>query len=214
MINTLRLFYFDTTKGNSAALKILIKELGMSDAMTLSIQLKWRLFYHSPFNNINQLKRPNEQEKLSQRQMAPMIVLYDLLLEKGYTKDRIFALLQTLGNSVAIAFLQYNVPVIKREKYAKQSSAQKMHLLKKITQRFFNANAELSLDEKDNFSFQVNQCHFSSYCHTLGYPELASLFCSADRLFFEQYQNDIVFFRTQTLATDNKPCDFQFSWKE
>lgn len=105
------------------------------------------------------------------------------------------------------------MPIIKREVYADLPAKQKLRLLTKITQRFFNANAELSLDEQDNFSFQVNHCHFAHYCKQLDYPQLASLFCSADKLFFDQYQEDVVFFRSQTLAGDNKPCDFRFSWK-
>jgi len=214
MINTLRLFYFDTTKGNSTALKILVEELGFGEALALSLTLKWRLFYRNPFKKINQHKRPTEPEKLSQRQMAPMVVLYELLLEKGYSKKYIFELLQTLGNSVATAFLKFNVPIIKHKDYIDLSSEKKLDLLKKITQRFFNAEATLSLDEKDNFSFQVNHCHFASYSNALGHPDLATLFCASDKNFFDEYQDDIIFFRSQTLATENKPCDFRFTWKQ
>jgi len=214
MINTLRLFYFDTTKGNTTALKILVEELGFSEALSLAIKLKWRLFSRSPFKGINKNNRLTEQQKLSQQQMAPMIILYDLLTENGYSKDYILELLQTLGNSVATAFLKFNVPIIKRTEYIELPKKEKLHLLTKITQRFFNADAKLSLDNDDNFGFQVNHCHFASYCKELGYQELALLFCSADKLFFDEYQDGIVFFRSQTLAAQNKPCDFMFTWKD
>jgi len=214
MINTLRLFYFDTTKGNSTALKILKEELGFGEAISLSLTLKWRLVYRNPFKQINKQKQPSEQEKLSQRQMAPMVVLYELLNEKGYSKKYTLELLQTLSNSVATAFLKFNVPIIKRDDYIDLASEEKLNLLSKITQRFFNAEATLSLDESDNFSFQVNHCHFASYSNALGHSDLAKLFCSSDKSFFDEYQDDIVFFRSQTLATENKPCDFRFTWKE
>jgi len=213
MINSLRLFYFDNTIGNSAALKILTQELGWGDALSLVIKLKWRLFYRPPFRELNQKNRPTEKEKLSQRQMAPMVVLYELLIENGYSQKYTIELLQTLGDSVATAFLKFNVPIIKRADYGGLPQQEKLSLLTKITQRFFNAEAELSLDDNDNFGFQVNHCHFANYCKLLNLPELAPLFCSSDKLFFDTYQDDIVFFRSQTLAENNKPCDFSFTWE-
>ncbi|OUS28612.1 hypothetical protein A9Q99_11390 [Gammaproteobacteria bacterium 45_16_T64] len=213
MINSLRLFYFENTRGNAAALKILTDELGLNTALSLVLKLKWRMFYHSPFKEINREKHLSEQEKLSQKQMGPMLVLYDLLQEYGYSESDTMIVLKTLGDKIATAFLQFNVPVIKKSTYVNMTKTNKISFLEKITHRFFNANATLVLDDKDNFQFNVSHCHFSHYCKVLGYPKLAELFCSADKLFFNEYQEDIVFFRSQTLAENNKPCDFQFTWK-
>lgn len=212
MINTLRLFYFDTTRGTATALKVLVKTLGPKKAITLAAKLQWRLHQRSPFRMINQGKSLSESQKLSQKQMAPMIVLYDMLREDGYSKSETLALLKTLGDHVATEFLKFNVPIIKRNTYGKLSKTQKISALSTITRRFFNADATLTLDDADNFQFTVNHCHFAHYCKALGYPELATLFCSADKLFFDQYQDDIVFFRSQTLAEQQQPCDFQFTW--
>ena len=213
MINSLRLFYFDNTKGNSTALRVLIRELGWGEAFSLAIKLKWRLFHKSPFSELNRENKPSEKAKLSQRQMGPLVVLYELLTESGHSQKFSLELLQKLGDSVATAFLKFNVPIIKREDYGDLPRQEKMNLLTRVTQRFFNADAELSLDDNDNFGFQVNHCHFASYSKALNYPELAPLFCSSDKLFFNTYQDDITFFRSQTLAENNKPCDFNFTWK-
>ena len=64
------------------------------------------------------------------------------------------------------------------------------------------------------FAINVHHCHFASYAIQLQVPELGPIFCESDRFFFEHYQEEVDFDRSQTLAIDSKPCDFRFRWKQ
>lgn len=209
----MRLFYFDLTQGNKSALRYLADELGWSTALKVAAKLKYRLWMDNPFKRLNRQKPPSAQEKLTQQQMAPLIVLY-FILEEQLPRAQTMRLLSELTQRVAIAFLKFNVPVIEKAQYQDLSRKDKLATLKKITQRFFNAKAELKLDSQDNFHFTVNVCYFARYAQLLNVPELAPLFCAADKTYFQTHQPDVRLIRTVTLAADDQPCDFYFQWRQ
>lgn len=209
-----RLFLFDFLHGNRIGLSVLVRQHGLVKALEIIGQLKWRLFLKNPFQKINKAAPPNSKALLSQVQMAPLLVMYDLLKEKGYEEDVILRQLQELSNEVATGFLKFNIPVIQQNQYRNLAAAEKSKLLTKLTERFFNATADSELSPDDNFTFTVKHCYFAQYSKELNRPQLGPLFCQADKLFFEEYQKDIKFIRTVTLASDNKSCDFAFEWKD
>lgn len=209
----MRLYYFDVTQGNKIALQYLKQELGWLSTLKLVSQLKYKLWTDNPFKRINHQKPPSPEEKLTQRQMAPAVVLY-LLLEQKFSRARALRIVSELSQRVGIAFLKYNVPEIQASQYRHLSRKQKLAKLKQITKRFFNAKAELKLDSQDNFHFTVNVCYFARYAKELGLPELAPLFCASDKIYFDTYQPDVRLIRTVTLANDDQPCDFYFKWRD
>lgn len=209
----MRLFYFDMTQGNKIALNCLAEEIGWKKTIPLVTKLQYRLLMNNPFKEINRRKPPSKHEKLSQRQMAPLVVMY-FLLEESYPRARTMDILSTISQRVGIAFLKYNVPAISADNYKHLARKDKLAKLKEITQRFFNAKAELKLDSQDNFKFTVNACSFARYSKELNVPELAPLFCASDKIYFDNHQPDVKLIRTVTLASDNKPCDFYFKWNE
>lgn len=213
MSNRARLFWFELAHGNSVAIKILRQQYGVWGAVELVARMQLRLMFNNPFKALNARQKPTANEKLSQHQMAPLVVLYLLLKEKGIAGQEALANLSEVSNAVAIEFLRFNVPVIRKDQYASLSTEAKYLQLEKMTARFFNAEAVLQLDENDSFSFNVQRCHFAHYSKLLGLAELAPLFCDADKRFFESHQPDVVFFRSQTLASHQLPCDFKFSWR-
>lgn len=213
-MDRLRLFLFDFLHGNRIGLTVLVEQHGLLRALELVTQLKWRLFWKNPFEQINKANPPNQKALLSQIQMAPLLVMYDLLKEKGYSEEVILKQLQELSDKVATGFLKFNIPVIEQSQYRNLAASEKSKLLKKLTERFFNASAESRLSDDDNFTFTVNHCYFAQYAKELDRAQLGPLFCQADKLFFEQYQKDIKFIRTVTLAADNQSCDFAFQWKD
>ena len=210
----MRLWFFDLVYGNRIGGRYIIDQMGIKDGLYIIAKSKLRLSYRNPFMFINKQNKPTANQKLSQQQMAPMIVLYDLLKEQGYDQQEAIEFLKGLGIEVATAFLNYNVPLIQKKDWAHKSLTVKNNQLKKIVSRFFNAEANAKVEEGDKFIMDVNFCHFAHYCRQLGYPELGPIFCAADRHFFETVQHDVKFERTQTLVKDGKPCDFRFEWKE
>ncbi len=209
----MRLWFFDLVYGNRIGGQYFIDQLGWKDGLFLIAKLKLRLSLKNPFDEINKRIKPSENQKLSQQQMAPLIVLYELLKEEGYSQEEAIDFLSGLGKEVAVAFLKYNVPIIRKSEWAHKNLADKNAKLKSIVKRFFNVEAEARVEEDDRFIMDVTFCHFASYVRQLNVPELGPIFCASDACFFEEHQPDVEFKRTQTLAIDGKPCDFRFEWK-
>jgi len=209
----LRLLFFDLTQGNRIGGQFIINELGWLKGTQILFRLKWKQTYDNPFNKINLQSAPTSKQRLSQRQMAPLVILYRLLLEDGFSREEALDICGRLSNKVAVAFLDYSIPQIQKAKYANETEEQKIKMLNKVAGRFFNAESETELRPEDEFVFTVHSCHFASYAVQLGVPELGPLFCAADKYYFDHFQKEVNFGRTQTLAIEGRPCDFRFTWK-
>lgn len=207
----LRLYLFEFLHGNRIAIGELVNNYGLLSAVRITTKLKFRVWFANPFQEINLEKQPTAEERASQHQMAPAIVLYDLLKEMGLSEEQAIADLQSLIITVATEFLKFNVPIIKQSDYVNTDKNQRMKYFKVITSRFFNAEGELSQTGDSQMNFKVNKCQFARYSRDLGYPQLAKVFCSADKHFFDLYQPNIEFGRTVTLAEHQTPCDFSFT---
>jgi hypothetical protein len=208
----MRLLYFDLTQGNRIGVSILFQHFKLK-ALPLIAKLKYRELFESPFNTINQQKKPSENERLSQRQMAPLVILYQLLKEEGYTQKEALDFCSEISQAVAVAFLQFNVPQIKKTEWEGQSSDKKKSMLDTIAKRFFNITSTNELKPNDEFTITVNSCSFAYYAKALGVPELGPIFCATDRYYFEHFQKEVQFNRSQTLAIEGLPCNFSFKWK-
>jgi hypothetical protein len=209
----MRLLYFDLTQGNRIGMEVLFEQFKFK-ALPLIAKLKYRELFDSPFKNINQHKKPTKNERLSQRQMAPLVILYQLLLKEGYSKNEALEYCHAISKAVAAAFLQFNVPTIKKSEWSGATIDNKKQMLNKIANRFFNIVSINELKPNDEFTITVNSCHFAQYSKALGVPELGPVFCATDRYYFEHFQKEVQFNRSQTLAIDGLPCNFSFTWKE
>lgn len=211
MNHLIRLYLFELLHGNRIAVTSLCKKHGLVETLKIVFSLKRRIWFNHPFKTINKKNAPSYEEKASQQQLTPALVLYDVLKERGYSEEQALASIQLVVIDVATAFLKFNVPVIKISDYINNTQSKRMQVFHRITERFFNASGDLTNESGDTMCFRVNKCLFSQYSHQLGYANLASLFCSADRYFFEQHQPNIKFERTVTLADNHQPCDFSFT---
>jgi hypothetical protein len=119
-----------------------------------------------------------------------------------------------LVTKVAFQFLNYNIPIIEKRKIDKLPLNKKINVFKKISSRFFNAEAKITASDEKTIHFDVHFCHFAYYCNKLNVKEIGFVFCKADKLYFEQSQPDVLFNRTQTLMQNAPTCDFRFKVKE
>ena len=210
----LDLLYFDLTKGNRIGMRFLIGEFGWVKGINIIANLKWREQFNDPFEAINRLQQPTKAQQLSQIQMRPLLILYLFMLNDGYPDDIALDTCRRLSHEVAVAFLKYNIPILRKADFEHKSDAEKRDLLNKITKKFFNMESTNDMTTGDELAIDVHTCHFAGYAIKLGVPELGPVFCESDRFFFEYYQHEVDFDRTQTLAIDGKPCDFRFRWKD
>lgn len=210
----MRLLYFDLTTGNRIGMQFILGEMGVIQGGRVISKLKYRELFDNPFKALNQNIKLTEQQRLSQRQMGPLVILYQLLKEEGYTQEDALDFCNQLSQKVAVAFLKFNIPRISKRKWKPKSLTKKLSKLRKLAARFFNAETESEVISDDEMLITITGCHFATYAHQLGVPELGPIFCAADQYYFDHFQPDIKFERTQTLAIDGKPCDFRFKWAD
>ena len=72
-------------------------------------------------------------------------------LNQRKKKKEAIDFLAGLGKEVAVAFLKYNVPIIRKSEWATKSLEDKNVKLKSIVKRFFNVEAEAKVEEGDRF---------------------------------------------------------------
>ena len=164
----------------------MVQNLGLFKALSLAIRMQFEMVFNNPFNKINKEQAPSAKAKLSQRQMGPVLVIYDILRKDGFSEEEAIDFLKKLSHEVAVEFLKFNIPDIEKNRWANESRETKLGVLQKITSRFFNAEADIHLDDADNFSFNVNKCYFAYYAKELGYQKLAPIFCASDKFFFDR----------------------------
>jgi len=208
--NQLRLMIFDLWKGNAVGLRALARYFGWRKALLLGMQIQWRLKHSHPFAEINRARQPGIEERLSQQQMAPIVLLYQVLMEDGMSRDQALDILEDVTEAVAIAFLRFTLPEIRPRDLDHALKNADMSLMKKLTSRFFNATTHVYQADAKTVAADVTHCHFASYCRELQMPELGYLFCRVDDIYFRTYQPHMVFFRSRTLANSKEPCDFRF----
>lgn len=197
--------------GNIVGFNLIRKEFGISRAISIVVKMQLRLLSDDPFKDMN-LRNPklSWNERSSQKQIAPAFSLYDVLIEEGYSQQEAFNYVEKVVVGVAKKFLEFSVPVIQYRDVAMIEQDKRIDVFARIVSRFPNAMGELKFDGIREYRFTVNKCLFASYCNTLGYKNLASIFCKADKLYFEEHQPYVDFSRMDTLAVNHKPCDFSF----
>jgi len=169
------------------------------------------MLFNNPFYPINQKSPPlSWKERLSQKQILPAFALYDALIQKGYSTEESLALVETVVVGVANEFLKSTVPLIKVSDITKADLSHRKKLFTAIVDKFPNTFGTLGVDHNESYHFTVNTCLFASYCKKLGYEQLASIFCKADRSFFENNQPLVNFSRSETLADQGEKCNFEF----
>ncbi len=206
----LRLIVFELLIGQRLAFMTLWRRHGVSAALHISATVAVRLCCRNPFRSLPAAR--NAAERASRQQLAPALILFDVLRERGLSEQAAIAEVGAVVMVVAKAFLAYNIPKIPAAADLPPSPAQRLVKFRLLCRRFFNAQGHANAGS-DHFSFTVHHCLFASYCRQLGYASLASVFCQADRAYFEQQQSHVIFARSQTLADGGSHCDFSFTLK-
>lgn len=212
-----QLFIFNAVIGNPTGFKLIIKHFGWLKGISIVLKMQSKMIFDNPFRSLNSNsaisanKSHRLKQKLSQKQILPAFALYDTLISKGYDIDESVKAVESIVIGVAREFLKFTVPVIQRQDIDNNNSVQRTSMFKAIVARFPNAFGRLTVADDETYHFTVDTCLFASYCSSLGYDNLAAIFCKADQIYFDQHQPNIQFTRTDSLAMTGRPCDFSFA---
>lgn len=214
MKRDIQLLIFNSFIGNPTGLKLIINQLGLMKGLGIVLKMQLNMLLNNPFHSLNRSSDPlSWKERLSQKQILPAFALYDALKAKGYSEDKAVEVVERVVVGVAKKFLKYTVPVIHPKALNKTNQSNREQFFARIVDRFPNTFGALNVEKSDKgeaYHFTVNACLFARYCKQLNYNNLASIFCRADKAYFDSHQPLINFSRTETLAADGKACDFKF----
>ncbi len=200
------------TRIQLAAVKILIKELGLRTAISYIRALfkeKKRLknTTSSIWDGISPPK--DEKDNISREVIEDALILYQLFLN-DMDKAKAIKIIKKLIKFSAVAQLSSLIPVLKRKKMLSFSLEEREKIISKIVDQFPNADWEIASNTDDSFSFKITRCRFVELADDIGYPELRDAFCPGDALYFEEYQTDLEFSRPRLIAEGNGCCEFIF----
>lgn len=192
------------------ALRALRQELGIA---TMS-KLLWRVLRRErrgePWEDLEAPASDNERE--CRAQAGRVILLFDELSEQ-IGSDEALELARSIVSEGGVYALRDALPRLNRSEFEAMPADEQDAFLKDVLGRFPNATiGEVEL-AGDRFRYEITRCQFVELCHRVGRPQLASLFCSGDGLYFERYLTEVQFERPRTLADGDTCCDFRFRWK-
>ncbi len=211
---SLALLWFDLRHGAPVALGTLRRELGPWRALRALLAFAWRDWTRDPYRPLRDDPRPDRRERFTRRQLRPVLLLDAALREAlGLSPDRSREILAQIVARSGARFVGSQVRHPTPAEWEALDPPGRRALAERILSRFGNAETRVVEDPAADLAFDVTRCHFVSLCARLGRPELASLFCAADRVFYDDPGLPIRLDRAETLAAGDPRCAFRLSFE-
>jgi hypothetical protein len=206
--------WFEWTRGNRAALSVLRRHLGWGGLLRLLPRFLWRQLTTDPFASLPKGKPLSRRERLTRRQLRPVLILDDLLATwPGLEAGQPLSILEEVVSRSGAQFLAWSLPVMQPATWRAMSAGQRRGLVEGLLDRFFNMEAGVVEDAAADLAFDVSGCLFASLTTELGRPHLAPLFCAADSVYFEDPSVPVALRREDTIARGGDCCSFRLSFK-
>lgn len=207
---SLSLLWFDVRHGAPVALRALRRHLGALCALRALLAFLWRDWTRDPYRALRGDPAPDARERFTRRQLRPVLLLDAALGEAlGLPPERRRALLAEVVAESGARFVGTQVRHPTPAEWAALDPGARRAFASAVLGRFGNAEATLVDAPGADLAFDVTRCHFVSLCARLGRPEVASLFCAADRVFYDDPRVPIRLERAETLAGGQARCAFR-----
>lgn len=187
------------------AVRILFRELGFVEGLRLAGRVQTRVLAGEPFDELPSPE--SEDERKSREQIAPAIVLYDELLA-DYQQPRAYDLVEEIAVEGAVHFLSRTIGRLRKRDLLGMTDRERRDFVETKGEQFFNAKLRWETIEEDEVEFTVLECRFPGLCESVGYPELAPVFCKGDAKFFGGVEEDVDLDRPHTIAEGADTCPF------
>ncbi|HBP23039.1 MAG TPA: hypothetical protein DEA08_35355, partial [Planctomycetes bacterium] len=154
----------------------------------------------------------DRREELTRAQLRPVLLLDAALAARGHDSAARLELLRAVVGESGAAFLGHELRGWTRARFQALDPAGREGVLRDLLARFFNMHAHPVADEAHDLGFDVGACLFAQLTQRLGRPELATLFCAADEVFFARPESPLRLERTETLAEGHSRCAFRLDF--
>lgn len=197
-------------KIKKAAVSVLRKEIGMSALLKLLPALKRRQKLKEPWGG---MEIPKERKDIESRELiGEAILLYRELL--NIVPDRAEEIVRKVIIESAVTQLSSLVPKLDRAKINLLTLDERREKFCSIINQFPNADWVINKAEDNLYSYSIIRCRLVELINAAGHPELSDAFCAGDGVYFDRYQEDIVFDRPSKIGSGDEICEFNFQIKE
>lgn len=144
-------------------------------------------------------------------QILPCIAFYESLKKLTGSSEKALEVFEKW------AFVKFNSLVPAMQTIMKTGLYKKVpELGEMLLEKTFNEAAGFasrSVETDNGFAVDMTACPYLETCKKYGCPELTPVFCKSDDLIYGNLHPDLVWARTQTLATGGECCDFKLYLK-
>ena len=202
---------FELSGGHAAAVRLLVKHLGLAGALRAAGGMAWRQATTDPFAGLPPADTEDVGVWLTRRQLGPVLLLDDALRDDlGLNQDERVAVLGDLVATIGGKLLARRFPVLDPEAWRAAVPAARAQLAQGVFARLGNVSRSEVRSGENWLEVDVKACRFVGLLHALDRPHLAPLFCAADSRFFDAPGAPVRLVRTSTLAEGAPRCDFRF----
>ena len=191
-------------KSSAAGAAILYRRLGLSDFLKVTTSLLREQLRGEPWKMMP--PPADEKEKITRAEIRDAVILYRIL-KKLKGKEAALQIIGEIVNKAAILLFDYLLDPINLEDLVALEPEEQYNFITRNLNRFPNAVTTIEAVSPEKVQFTVTRCHMAEICSTIGLEELAPLFCSADKDYFESSVG-VNFRRENTIAEKAETCDF------
>lgn len=210
----LYLAWFDARSGFPAVARVLVRRLGLGQALKLFGAVACRGLLPVGLDEIRIDGDPSAV-LFSRHQFRSAVLLDDALRGMGglSASDRKSILEEAIGAAGA-KFIAANVPVPAGHQWRGWSPDRRSAYVSRLLGRFRNAEARVIEVSEHRVAFDVDRCFFAELARGMGRPELAGAYCAADRVYFDSPGSPVRLTRAETIATGGSRCPFRLEYAE
>ncbi len=212
-MGTLRLIWFDLTRGLPIAVATLIAELGWLGTAKVLPRFMWRKSTGRYFEAVG--PATSAGDRFTRHQLLPVLVLDDVLhKDLGLSQERGLTVLERVVAQSGAAFIGSNLKPPDKALWMGWTPSERSGFAERVLSNFLNADAKLVDDPTAELGFDVSFCHFASLTRKLDRGHLAPLFCAADSAYFGRPDAPIQLRRDETIASGGDTCRFRFHFTD
>lgn len=191
-------------KSSAAGAAILINNLRMLSFFRLAPSLAAERLQGEPWKGMPPPR--DEKEKITRLEIRDAVIIYRIL-KREHSEAKALEVISEVVKKAAILLFDYLLDPINLEELSSLESEERQRFVQRNLERFPNAVTVLDAVTPEKVAFTVTCCHMAELCHKLKIPELAPVFCAADKSYFEENVG-VNFRRDKTIASGDKICDF------
>lgn len=209
-MRTAELWRFDLRWGLPTAARVMVRRLGPATTARTVASYVASSLGADPLRGIQPGTWASDRDRLSRHQFRQVLLLERALERAGLSDDRRFEVLGEVVAATGARFLRQMVATPDRATWLRMAPAERDVWIRRVVDRFFNAEVSDVSSTDMSAAFDVDACRFVELAGAVGRPELAALFCAADAARFDEPDVEIRLERTGTIATGSAKCDFRF----